>query len=62
MDEYYYNQVSCIDRQIEELEARKYALLHSYCYTGYHNMKSYIDPYNLSADDEAANNTSYKLY
>ena len=59
MDEYYYyNQVSCIDRQIEELEARKYALLHGYCYTGYHNMKSYIDPYNLSADDEAANNTS----
>lgn len=31
----YTGQVSCIDRQIAELQARKYALQHSYCFTGY---------------------------
>ena len=33
---YYYGQVTCIDRQIAELEARKYAMLHGYCFTGVH--------------------------
>lgn len=48
----YYGQVSCIDRQIAELEARKNALLNGYCFTGYYGMNSkpYIDPYGL--DDE----------
>lgn len=39
--------VSCIDRQIKELEARKYAIQQGYCYTGYYSMQSYIQ------DDEA---------
>lgn len=45
--DYNYGQVSCIDRQIAELQARKDALLHGYCFTGYTNTKSYLDPYNL---------------
>lgn len=49
--EYYSDQVTCIDRQIAELEARKYALQHGYCFTGYNDtfqrMKTYPDPYNL---------------
>ncbi len=48
---YTYDQVSCIDRQIAELEARKYALQHGYCFTGYYGTtKPYLDPYGL--DDE----------
>ena len=43
----YYGQVSCIDRQIAELEARKDAILHGYCFTGYLSQKPYADPYNL---------------
>lgn len=43
----YYGQVACIDRQIAELEARKDALLHGYCFTGYLSLKPYADPYNL---------------
>lgn len=48
---YYYNgQVNCIDRQIAELEARRDALIHGYCYTGYHIAESFRDPYNLVVD------------
>lgn len=43
----YYDQVTCIDRQIAELQARKDAILHGYCFTGYVNPKPYVDPYNL---------------
>lgn len=32
----YYGQVTCIDQQIAELEARKHAMLHGYCFTGVH--------------------------
>lgn len=47
--EYYSGQVTCIDRQIAELEARKDAILHGYCFTGYRPsiVKAYQDPYNL---------------
>lgn len=31
----YTGQVSCIDREIAELQARKDALMHGYCFTGY---------------------------
>lgn len=44
---YYYGQVSCIDRQIAELEARRDALIHGYCYTGYIEPEPFRDPYNL---------------
>jgi hypothetical protein len=44
---YDYGQVSCIDRQIAELEARKDALLNGYCFTGYYDTKPYLDPYGL---------------
>lgn len=46
---YYHDQVSCIDRQIAELQARKYALLHGYCFAGDYSMskKPYLDPFNL---------------
>lgn len=43
----YYDQVTCIDRQIAELQARKDALLHGYCFTSYVHPKPYVDPYNL---------------
>lgn len=63
-NEYYYGQVSCIDRQIEELQARRNellakrdAILRGHCYTGYHNVKSYIDPYNLADDENLAETT-----
>ena len=45
--ENYYGQVTCIDRQIAELEARKDAILHGYCFIGYVPSKPYLDPYNL---------------
>lgn len=49
---YYYGQVTCIDRQIAELEARRDALLHGYCFTGqlYREAKPFMDPYNLAVD------------
>lgn len=47
---YYYGQVSCIDRQIAELEARRDALMHGYCYTGYHEVEPFVDPYNLAVE------------
>lgn len=52
---YYYGQVSCIDRQIAELEARRKAILNGYCFTGYYGTtKPYLDPYGLckEKDDE----------
>lgn len=52
MEYYIDSQVSCIDRQIKELEARRDAILHGYCYIGYNiSTKTYLDPYNL--DDKA---------
>ena len=33
---YYDDRVTCIDRQIAELEARRDALLHGYCFIGVH--------------------------
>lgn len=47
---YYTGQVSCIDRQIAELEARRNALLHGYCFTGYIDTKTYLDPYSLDME------------
>ena len=44
---YYGQQVTCIDQQIAYLQARKNAILHGYCFTGYVNPKTYVDPYNL---------------
>lgn len=44
---YYYGQVSCIDRQIADLEARRDAMLAGTCFIGYVPSKTYIDPYNL---------------
>lgn len=38
---YYYDQVTCIDRQIEELEARKAAILAGTCYIGPINSNPY---------------------
>lgn len=45
----YYGQVSCIDRQIAELQARRNALLSGTCYIGYYGMPHsiYLDPYGL---------------
>ena len=34
----YSGPISCFDRQIEELQARKDAMLHDYCYTDYRNV------------------------
>ena len=48
----YYGQVTCIDRQIAELEARKYAMLHGYCFTGHLSNKPYLDPYGLLNEKE----------
>ena len=52
--EYYKDSVSCIDRQIEELKARRDAILQGYCYTGLHDYytdshrtETFTDPYNL---------------
>ena len=45
--EYYKDSVSCIDRQIEELKARRDAILQGYCYTGPLTTKTFMDPYNL---------------
>lgn len=42
---YFYNQVTCIDKQIEELEARKAARLAGTCYIGPINSSLYMDPY-----------------
>jgi len=50
-NDYYFGQVSCIDRQIAELEARKYALQHGYCFTGYYDTKPYLDPYGLDKEE-----------
>lgn len=52
MDYINYNmdRVSCIDRQIAELEARRDALIHGYCYTGYHEVKPFVDPYHLAVE------------
>lgn len=45
---YYYRQIEDIDRQIEELEARKAAMLSYSCFIGYDpGKKTYIDPYRL---------------
>jgi len=51
---YYDDRVTCIDRQIAELEARRDALIHGYCFTGYYGMnpKPYIDPYGLDYEEE----------
>lgn len=57
---YYYGQVTCIDRQIAELEARKYAMLHGYCFTGYLSTKTYLDPYGLGNEDELLNKEENK--
>lgn len=48
----YYGQVTCIDRQIAELEARRDAMIHGYCFTGqlYREAKPFMDPYNLAVD------------
>lgn len=54
----YYNQVTCIDRQIAELEARRDALIHGHCYTGYSSTKPYLDPYGL--DDKELWKIRYK--
>ena len=56
----YYGQVSCIDRQIAELEARRDAILHGYCFTGHLSNKPYLDPYGL--DDELLNEEENKDY
>lgn len=54
-NDYYIGQVTCIDRQIAELEARRDALLHGYCFTGYYGTtKPYLDPYGLD-DKELLN-------
>ena len=48
----YYGQVSCIDRQIAELQARRNALLSGTCYTGvYYDTRTYLDPYNLDEEE-----------
>jgi hypothetical protein len=54
MNYYYYDygQVSCIDRQIAELEARKDAILNGYCFTGYLSTKPYLDPYGLGEEED----------
>lgn len=45
----YYGEVSCIDKQIAELQARKDALQNHYCFIGYNiNTKPYLDPYYLT--------------
>jgi hypothetical protein len=50
---YFDGRVSCIDRQIAELEARRYAMIHGYCFTGYYGTtKPYLDPYNLDKKEE----------
>ena len=58
MDYINYNmdQVSCIDRQIAELEARRDALIHGYCYTVYHETKPFVDPYHLYEDKHEEQN------
>lgn len=49
---YYIDQVSCIDRQIAELEARRKAILNGYCFTGYYGTtKPYLDPYGLDKEE-----------
>lgn len=56
--EYYYNdyypgQLTNIDMQIAELEARKKALLNGYCFTGYYGTtKPYLDPYGLDTGNQ----------
>lgn len=57
---YYYGQVSCIDRQIAELEARRDALLHGYCFTDYMTSKTYLDQYGLGNEDELLNKEGNK--
>ena len=61
MDYINYNmdQVSCIDRQIAELEARRDALINGYCFTGYISTKTYVDPYGLD-DKELLNEEENK--
>jgi len=55
-NDYYLGQVTCIDRQIAELEARRNALLNGYCFTGYYGTtKPYLDPYGLDDDEELLN-------
>ena len=49
-----YGQVSCIDKQIAELQARRDALLSGVCFTGYYDVRTYLDPYGLS-DEEVEN-------
>ena len=61
----YTGQVSCIDRQIAELEARKDALLNGYCFTGYYGMvaKPYLDPYGIDVEEGNDGKDSFlKLY
>lgn len=48
----YYGQVSCIERQISELQARRNALLSGTCFTGYYDVRPYLDPYGLSDEEE----------
>lgn len=43
----YYDQVTCIDKQIAELEARRHAIISGTCFTGYLSSKPYMDPYRL---------------
>ncbi len=48
---YYFGQVTCIDRQIAELEARKAAILAGTCFTGHLNRKPYLDSYGLGDEE-----------
>ena len=52
IDDCIHKTVSCIDRQIEELQARKYAILHGYCYIGHLTTKTFLDPYNLVEEEK----------
>ena len=52
---YNYYEVSCIDKQIAELTARKAGLLSGVCFTGHLNTKTYLDPYNLDIKGEKLN-------
>lgn len=47
----YYGQVSCIDQQIAELQARRNALLSGTCFTGVYDVRTYLDPYNLGGEE-----------
>jgi len=55
----YYGQVTCIDRQIAELEARKDALLNGYCFTGVYIPNETIIVEEGEENERGSNETEY---